>query len=150
LAFIESQLPHVFISLSSPFHLVVHTIPSWLHHSNRNNTHANNPNPTNNNKTQTHSINLPQIPPPRKMRTQTPLRTPRTHPTTSPQYTTHTQYRHPHCFRKSRAEAVENHGRVVEDIGCETVHFAFWFQGKPEPVREEDGGDAAGGFLEDG
>jgi hypothetical protein len=102
------------------------------------------------NKGSTHSINLPQIPSPRKMQRQTRLRTPRTNSTTSPQHSTRTQYRYPCRLRKRRGQAIKHHGRVVEDISKKTVHFAFWFQRGAETVREEYCGEAAGGVLEHG
>lgn len=47
-------------------------------------------------------------------------------------------------------KAVEDHGGVVEDVGDEAPALALGFEGEAEARGEEDGGDAAGGVLENG
>ena len=84
------------------------------------------------------------------MRTQARLGAPRRDAAQGPQHARRTEQQHARSPWEGRRQAVQDHRRVVEDVGREPVHFALGFERGAELVREEDGGDAAGRFLEDG
>lgn len=72
------------------------------------------------------------------MRTQARFRTSRRNTTKRPQHARRAEQNDPRRPRKRRRQAVQHHGRIVEDIGREPVHFAFGLERRAEPVREQD------------
>lgn len=84
----------------------------------------------------THRIHLPQIPPLRKMRTQTRLGAARADAAQRPQAAREAQHCNARCLWKHGRQAVEHHGCVIEYIGRQPVHFAFGLQGGAESVCE--------------
>ena len=99
----------------------------------------------------THSIQLPQIPPPCKVRTETSLGTARRNAAERSEHTGGTQ-QDDAAGRAGQGgrETVEDHGGVVEDVGGEAVPFAFGLQARAELVGEGDRGESARALLEDG
>ena len=84
------------------------------------------------------------------MRTQASLCTSRRDAAQRPQHARRTKKQHSRSSRKRRRQTVQYHRRVVEDVGCEPVHFALRFEGAAKLVREENSGDASGRLLEYG
>lgn len=84
------------------------------------------------------------------MRAQARLRAPRRNATQRPQHARQPQQPHPHHTRLGQRgrEAVQHHGRIVEDVRCQSVHLALGFQGCAESVREDYCRDAAHAVLD--
>ena len=99
---------------------------------------------------QTHRIQLPQVPPLGEMRAQARFRAASRNPAQRSQDARKTQQQHPRRPRQRRRTAIQEHGGAIEDVRREPVHFALGLERLAELVREEDGADAAGAFLQDG
>lgn len=97
-----------------------------------------------------YSIQLANIPPLRKMRTQTRLGTARSHTTQRPQHarTADNSYtRRPR--RHQRRDTVEHHGHVIKHIRREPEHLALGLECAADAVREHYCREAAGYVLQD-
>jgi hypothetical protein len=76
----------------------------------------------------THGIQLPNIPILRKMRAQTRFRAPRRNSAQSPQDSRKRENPQPNRSGENGRQAIQDHGRVIEHIRGESVHFAFGLQ----------------------
>jgi hypothetical protein len=85
----------------------------------------------------THSIKFRQIPPFRKVSTETSLGAPTRNATKSAQDPRRTENAYTHdTGRNHRRETVHDHGDIVKDIRSETVGFTLRFQRRADAVRE--------------
>jgi hypothetical protein len=98
----------------------------------------------------TYSIDFSEVPPTSKMGTETRLGTTPGDTAQSAQHARCAQYADAaNSGGDHGRQAIEDHGDVIEDIGCEAVHLTFRLEGRPDAMGEEDRGDPAGGVLQD-
>lgn len=100
---------------------------------------------------ETYSIQLPNIPRPRKMSTQTRLTSSCRNTAESTQHARRTHYHPPqhHPDRNCRRQTIQHHGHVVEDIRGKAESLALWLQSGAEPVCEENRSQPRRGLLRD-